>query len=141
MSRYDHRFSTLTLDGRNINDFADATDSIQFNYPDELGALNRGTNRAVWVASGKGGVQLVVTFLQNSPDTAYLDGRRKSQNNLKTHQPIQCYYKDIVNGDEIRATNGWIRTRPNYVRGNGHNNVQWTIEFENEDSNLTEGKN
>lgn len=141
MSAYDHRFSVLALDGRNISDWADATDSLQFNFPDNLGELTSGTNRPVWVASNKNGCQLVITLLQNSPDSKFLNDRLKSQGNLKNHYPIQCYYKDTLNGDEIKAVDGWIQNRPNYVRGNGHNNMQWVIVFGNQESNLTEGRN
>ena len=140
MSAYDHRFSSLSLDGHLINDWADATDALQFNFPDALGNLTTGTNRSVWVSSNKDGCQLVVTLLQNSPDSKFLSGRLKSQKNLKTHTPIQCYYKDTVNGDEITAVDGWIQNKPNYVRGNGHNNMQWTIVFAHSDEKLTEGK-
>jgi hypothetical protein len=45
-----------------------------------------------------------------------------------------------VNGDEIKLINGWFTAKPAYVRGNGHNNTQYTITFENEDRILTEGK-
>lgn len=141
MSAYDHRFSVLVLDGRDISDWADATDALQINSTDDVGTLTRGINRAVFVSTNKNGAQLIVNLLQNSPDSKYLQDRLKSQGNLKTHYPIQGYYKDTVNGDEIKLINGWITTKPNYVRGNGHNNMQWTIVFEDEERNLTEGRN
>lgn len=141
MSAYDHRFSVLALDGRDISDWADATDALQINSTDDVGTLTRGINRAVFVSTNKNGAQLVINLLQNSPDSKYLQDRLKSQGNLKTHYPIQGYYKDTVNGDEIKLINGWITTKPNYVRGNGHNNMQWTIVFEDEERNLTEGRN
>lgn len=141
MSAYDHRFSVLALDGRDISDWADAADALQINSTDDVGTLTRGINRAVFVSTNKNGAQLVINLLQNSPDSKYLQDRLKSQGNLKTHYPIQGYYKDTVNGDEIKLINGWITTKPNYVRGNGHNNMQWTIVFEDEERNLTEGRN
>lgn len=140
MAAYDHRFSVLALDGYSINDWTDATDALQINSADELGTLTKGSNRAVFVSSNKNGAQLVINLLQNSKDSKFLQDRLKSQSNLKTHAPIQGYYKDTVNGDEIKLINGWITTKPNYVRGNGHNNMTWTIEFEQEERNLTEGK-
>lgn len=140
MSAYDHRFSVLALDGRSINDWTDATDALQINSADELGTLTKGSNRAVFVSSNKDGAQLVLILLQNSSDSKFLQDRLKSQKNLKTHSPIQGYYKDTVNGDEIKLINGWIATKPNYVRGNGHNPMTWTIEFEREERNLKEGR-
>lgn len=140
MSAYDHRFSVLALDGRSINDWADATDALQINPTDDVGTLTKGINRAVFVSTNKNGAQLVLNLLQNSPDSKFLQDRLKSQGNLKTHAPIQGYYKDTVNGDEIKLINGWITAKPAYVRGNGHNNMQWTITFEQEERNLTEGR-
>lgn len=140
MSAYNHRFSVLALDGRSINDWADATDALQINPTDDVGTLTKGINRAVFVSTNKNGAQLVLNLLQNSPDSKFLQDRLKSQGNLKTHSPIQGYYKDTVNGDEIKLINGWITAKPAYVRGNGHNNMQWTITFEQEERNLTEGR-
>ena len=140
MSAYDHQFSVLALDGRSINDWADATDALQINPTDDVGTLTKGINRAVFVSTNKNGAQLVLNLLQNSPDSKFLQDRLKSQGNLKTHAPIQGYYKDTVNGDEIKLINGWITAKPAYVRGNGHNNMQWTITFEQEERNLTEGR-
>ena len=99
MSAYDHRFSVLALDGRSINDWADATDALQINPTDDVGTLTKGINRAVFVSTNKNGAQLVLNLLQNSPDSKFLQDRLKSQGNLKTHAPIQGYYKDTVNGD------------------------------------------
>lgn len=141
MSAYDHKFAVLALDGRSIGDWADGGDVLQINATDDVGALTFGSNRAVFVSTNKNGAQLVITLLQNSPDSKFLNDRLKSQSNLKTHSPIQGYFKDTVNGDEIKLVNGWIIGKPNYVRGNAHNNMQWTITFEQEDRNLTEGKN
>lgn len=140
MAAYDHKFSVFVLDGRAINDWADATDALQINPTDDVGALTNGINRSIFVASNKNGAQAVVTLLQNSPDAKFLNDRLKSQGNLKTHSPIQGYYKDTVNGDEIKLINGWMTAKPAYVRGNGHNNMQYTITFEQEERNLTEGK-
>ena len=140
MSAYNHRFSVLALDGRSINDWADATDALQINPTDDVGTLTKGINRAVFVSTNKNGAQLVLNLLQNSPDSKFLQDRLKSQGNLKNHAPIQGYYKDTVNGDEIKLINGWITAKPAYVRGNGHNNMQWTITFEQEERNLTEGR-
>lgn len=140
MSAYDHRFSSLSLDGHLISDWADATDALQINGSADMGTLTEGINRAVFVSSNKNSAQLVLNLLQNSADSKFLQDRLQSQGNLKSHTPIQGYYKDTVNGDEIILVNGWITTKPNYVRGNGHNNMQWTIIFEQEQRNLTEGK-
>lgn len=141
MSAYDHRFSVLSLDGRSISDWADGTDVLQINPTADIGTLTEGINNAVFVSTNKNGAQLVVTLLQNSPDSKFLNDRLKSQGNLKTHSPVQAYYKDTVNGDEIKLINGWFIAKPAYVRGNGHNNMVYTITFEQEDRILTEGKN
>lgn len=140
MAAYDHRFSVLVIDGRSINDWADGTDVLQINPSSDIGTLTVGINRSVFVSTNKNGAQLVISLLQNSPDGKFLNDRLKSQANLKTHSPIQAYYKDTVNGDEIKLINGWFTAKPAYVRGNGHNNMQYTITFENEDRILTEGK-
>ena len=141
MSAYDHRFSVLSVDGRSISDWADGTDVLQINPTDDIGSLTNGINNSVFVSTNKNGAQLVVTLLQNSADSKFLNDRLKSQGNLKTHSPIQAYYKDTVNGDEIKLINGWFTAKPAYVRGNGHNNMVYTINFEQEDRILTEGKN
>lgn len=141
MSKYDHRFSVLSLDGRYISDWADGTDVLQINPTADIGTLTEGINSAVFVSTNKNGAQLVLTLLQNSPDSKFLNDRLKSQGNLKTHSPVQAYFKDTVNGDEIKLINGWFIAKPAYVRGNGHNNMVYTITFEQEDRILTEGKN
>ena len=141
MAAYDHRFSVLVIDGRSINDWADGADVLQINPSSDIGTLTEGINRSVFVSTNKNGAQLVISLLQNSPDGKFLNDRLKSQANLKTHSPIQAYYKDTVNGDEIKLINGWFTAKPAYVRGNGHNNMVYTITFEQEDRILTEGKN
>lgn len=140
MTAYDHRFSVLVIDGHAINDWADGTDVLQINSADDLGSLTKGSNRSVFVSSNKDGAQLVINLLQNSPDAKFLNDRIRSQKNLKTHSSVQAYYKDTVNGDEIKLIDGWFITKPNYVRGNGHNNYTCAIEFSIEDRILTEGK-
>lgn len=140
MLAYDHRFSTLSLDGRLISDWADGADLLQINPSADIGALTEGTNRSVFVVTNKRSVQVVLTLLQNSPDAKYLNDKIKQQGNLKTYTPIQGYYKDTVNGDQIMLTNGWFTAKPAYVRGNAHNNMVYTITFESEDRILTEGR-
>lgn len=140
MGVYDHQFSNLSLDGYPITDWADATDALQINPVSEKGTFVEGINRGVFVASNKKAVQLVINLLQNSPDTAFLNGLLQAQDNLKSYEPIQGYYRDTVNGDTIMLINGWFAPVPNYVRGNGHNNMTWTIIFEKETRILTGGK-
>ena len=141
MAVYDHRFSVLAIDGRSINDWSDATDALQINPTADIGTLTEGINSHIFVSSNKNGAQLVVTLLQNSPDAKFLNDRIRSQGNLKTHSAIQAYYKDTVNGDEIKLIDGYFTAKPAYVRGNGHNAMQYTITFAQEDRILTEGKN
>lgn len=140
MTAYDHNFSVLNIDGYRITGFVDAGDSIAFNYPNAEGAITRGgqAGQYVFVASGNGtGVQLVIKLLQGHEDNKFLLERLKSQRNLKNHTPITCYYENVVSGDKITATDGWIVTRAGYVRGTAHNDSTWTIDFVNEDSQYT----
>lgn len=140
MSGYDHLYMVVSVDGHTITDWADATDALQVNYSDAEGTLTKGIGRSIFVASNKDGGQLVLQLMQNSEDSKFLQDRLKSQKQLKNHSPIQCYIKDTVNKDEIKLIRGWILTKPNLVRGNGHNNMVWTIDFEAEESNYGTGK-
>lgn len=140
MTAYDHNFSVLNIDGYRITEFVDAADAIAFNYPNAEGAITRGTNAGnyVFVASANGkGVQLVIKLLQGGADNKFMLDRLKSQRELKNHTPITCYYENVVSGDKITATDGWLVTRAAYVRGTAHNDSTWTIDFVNEESLLT----
>jgi len=140
MSAYDHNFSVLNINGYRITGFVDAADSIAFNYPNAEGTITYGgqEGNGVFVASANGkGVQLVIKLLQGHEDNKFMLEILKSQRNLRNHTPASCYYENVVSGDTITATNGWMTTRSGYVRGNAHNDGTWTIEFTREDSNYT----
>jgi hypothetical protein len=140
MSAYDHNFSVLAIDGYRITGFVDAADSIAFNYPNGEGTITYGAQAGqyAFVASGNGkAVQLVFKLLQGHEDNKFMLERLKSQRNLRNHTPLTCSYQNIVSGDTITATDGWIVTRAGYVRGTAHNDGTWTIEFVNENSDYT----
>lgn len=140
MSAYDHNFSVLNIDGHRLTGFVDAADSIAFNYPNVEGTITNGgyDGEYAWVAAASGkGVQLVVKLLQGHPDNKFFLDRLKSQRNLKNHTPMTCYYENVVSGDKITATDGWMVNRAGYVRGNAHNDSTWTINFVREDANYT----
>lgn len=140
MTAYDHNFSVLNIDGRRLTGFSDASDSIAFNYPNAEGVLTLGGQQGQYIfnasANGKG-VQLVIKLLQGHEDNKFMLERLKSQRNLRNHTPITCYYENVVSGDKITATDGWLVTRAGYVRGTAHNETTWTIDFVNEDSDYT----
>lgn len=140
MTAYDHNFSVLNLDGRRITGFTDAADALSFNYPNAEGAITHGSNAGnyVFVASANGrGVSLTIKLLQGHQDNKFLLERLKSQRELKNHTPISCYYENVVSGDKITATDGWLITRSPYTRGTAHNDGVWTIDFVKEDSQYT----
>ena len=142
MAIYDHNFTTLVINNRSITGWADATDAMQINPTNAKGTLTEGGNgNHVYVGSGKRGRALVLNVLQNHPDNKFLNELSETLSNPKTYSPIMAYYKDTVNLDEYSLINGYILDEPAYVRGNGHNNMQWTIVFADHQKLFAEGKN
>lgn len=133
---YDHRFFTVVIGDRAITGWADATDAFQINPTNAKGTLVEGINDAIYVASNKNGRAVVLTLMQNHPDNGYLSSLSKAQDNPKTFAPLTGYAKDTVNKDEYTFTKGYILDEPAIVRGNGHNNMQWTITFAQHTKNL-----
>lgn len=140
MKAYDHSFAVVTINGVRITGFSDATDSFAFAQPNAKGTITYGSNRGqgVFVASANSrGGQLSLKILQGHEDNKFFNDIMRSQESLIGHTPIVLYYQDIVNGDTITATGGWILNAPSYTRGTGHNESVWVIEFIDSDVKIT----
>jgi len=130
--KYDHKQSVLALSGYNITAFDESGDSLSIAPAGDIGAYTIGAGgRGVFVATGNESGTLTLKLLQHSEDNQFLSNQYNLQvSSLKAFTPIEMYFKDTINGDELVGTRGYFTTPPTTARGTSHNAATWTITFE-----------
>lgn len=131
MAVYDHKQSVLSLSGYEITAFDESTDSISIDQTVDAGAYTIGSSGdGVFVTSGDESGTLTIKLLQHSQDNKVLSQLYNQQRNaIKSFTPIEMYFKDSLNGDEVVGTQGFFTTPPPTTRGAGHNPTTWVIVF------------
>lgn len=139
--KYDHKQSVLTLSGYSITCFDESGDSLSIAPAGDIGAYTIGASgRGVFVSTGNQSGTLTLKLLQNSEDNKYLSDLYNLQvASLKVFSPIEMYFKDTVNGDELTGSRGYFTTPPTFARGTAQNATTWTIVFEKITSKLARG--
>jgi len=132
MALYDHKQSVLTLSGYEITSFDESADSVSISNISDAGAYTIGSNGSgVFVITGNKSGTLVLKLLQHSADNEVLNQLYNQQiNAIKSFTPIEMYFKDTLNGDEVMGNRGFFTTAPTTARGTAHNPTTWTIVFE-----------
>lgn len=141
MAVYRHDRSILMLNGYEITAFDESSDSLSIALAGDDGAMTTGAGgRSVFVFTGNESVILTIKLLQHSPDNEFLSQlRNRILNSQSAPTPIEMYFKDIWNGDEITGERGFPTTPPTISRGTGHNAATWTIQFERGVTKLAKG--
>lgn len=138
---YDHRQISLTLSGYSVTAFDESGDSINIAAQGDVGAYTIGAaGRGVFVANGNQSGTLTLKLLQHAEDNQFLNNQYNLQvNNIKEFTPIEMYFKDTINGDEVVGTRGYFTTPPAIARGTSHNATTWTLVFEKITRKLEKG--
>ncbi|TDB43206.1 phage protein [Photorhabdus luminescens] len=141
MALYKHHQSILTLNGYEITAFDESADSVAIAPIGDDGTYTIGASgRGVFVFTGNESGTLTIKLLQHSEDNKFLmDLRNLMINNPKIFTPIEMYFKDTLNGDEIMGSRGFFTTPPTISRGTGHNAMTFVIQFERVVTKLAKG--
>lgn len=141
MATFDPKEVVVLLDGREISDWADGADVINFAYQTDDGEMVIGADgTGIFIANTNRSGKLTLKVKQHSEDNAYLIKLRNQQKErIKTFTPITLAIRDLMNGDLVTATKGYFTTPPTFVRGQGHNAQTWTFVFEKGSMNLEKG--
>lgn len=139
--RFDLKECVFILNGREITEFADGADSIDFAPNADIGQVTIGaTGSGVFVATNNNSVVVTFNLLQNSADNEFLSDLQNRQiKGLKTFETLSGYFKDTMNGDEYVCADGYFTTKGNFTRGNQYNSQQWVITFIKGDRKLSKG--
>ncbi|MDF7681186.1 DUF3277 domain-containing protein [Enterobacteriaceae bacterium ESL0689] len=109
-----HR-STLSLNGYEITAWDESSDSFSLAPVGDDGAYTIGAGgRGVFVFTGNESGILTFKLLQHSADNKFLcDLRNQILNSQSAPTPIEMYFKDTWNGDELVGQAGFLpRRRP-----------------------------
>ncbi|MGJ5719635.1 phage protein [Morganella sp. B601] len=141
MAVYRHDRSILMLNGYEITAFDESSDSLSIAPVGDDGAMTVGAaGRAVFVFTGNESGTLTIKLLQHSADNEFLSGLRNHiLNSQSAPTPVEMYFKDTWNGDEIIGERGFFTTPPTQARGTGHNAQTWTLQFERVVTKLAKG--
>lgn len=141
MATFDPKEVVVLLDGREISDWADGSDVINFAFQTDDGEMIIGADgMGIYIANTNRSGKLTLKVKQHSEDNAYLIKLRNQQKErIKTFTPMTLAIRDLMNGDLVTATKGYFTTPPNFVRGQGHNAQTWTFVFEKGAMNLEKG--
>lgn len=141
MATFDPKEVVVLLDGREISDWADGSDVINFAFQTDDGEMIIGADgTGIYIANTNRSGKLTLKVKQHSEDNAYLIKLRNQQKErIKTFMPMTLAIRDLMNGDLVTATKGYFTTPPTFVRGQGHNAQTWTFVFEKGAMNLEKG--
>lgn len=141
MATFDPKEVVVLLDGREIGDWADGSDVINFAFQADDGEMVIGADgTGIFIANTNRSGKLTLKIKQHSEDNAYLIKLRNQQKErIKTFTPVTLAIRDLMNGDLVTATKGYFTTPPTFVRGQGHNAQTWTFVFEKASMNLEKG--
>lgn len=141
MALYRHDRSILTINGYEITAFDESADSLSIAPVADDGAFTLGANgRSVYVFTGNESGTLTLKLLQHSADNNFLsDLRNQILSSQSAPTPMEFYFKDTWNGDEIVGHVGFFTTPPTTARGTSHNPTQWTMQFERVLTKLAKG--
>ena len=141
MATFDPKEVVVLLDGREISDWADGSDVINFAFQTDDGEMIIGADgTGIYIANTNRSGKLTLKVKQHSEDNAYLIKLRNQQKErIKTFTPMTLAIRDLMNGDLVTATKGYFTTPPTFVRGQGHNAQMWTFVFEKGAMNLEKG--
>lgn len=141
MALYRHDRSILTINGYEITAFDESADSISIAPAGDDGAFTIGANgRSIFIFTGNESGTLTIKLLQHSTDNKFLaDLRNQILNSQSAPTPMEFYFKDTWNGDEIVGHVGFFTTPPATARGTAHNATQWVMQFERVITKLAKG--
>lgn len=141
MAVFDPKEVIVLLDGREISDWSDGSDVISAAFQTDDGEYVIGANgTGVFIANTNKSGKLTLKIKQHSEDNAYLSKLRNQQkNSIKTFTPMTLSIRDLLNGDVVTATKGYFTTPPAFTRGQGHNAEEWTMVFEQMNTEFEKG--
>ncbi|MDF7679104.1 DUF3277 family protein [Enterobacteriaceae bacterium ESL0689] len=141
MGLYRHDRSILSLNGYEITAWDESSDSFSLAPVGDDGAYTIGAGgRGVFVFTGNESGILTFKLLQHSADNKFLcDLRNQILNSQSAPTPIEMYFKDTWNGDELVGQAGFFTTPPTHARGTAHNPNTWIIQFERIVTRLAKG--
>lgn len=141
MALYRHDRSILMLNLYEITAFDESSDSLSIAPVGDDGAYTIGAGgKGVFIFTGNESGTLTIKLLQHSADNEFLSKlRNQILNSQSAPTPIEMYFKDTWNGDELIGSRGFFTTPPTTVRGTGHNATVWTIQFERMVTKLAKG--
>ena len=141
MAVFDLKEISVLLDGREMSDWGDGSDVVQFAFSSDAGEWVMGANgTGVFIANTDKSGTLTLKIKQHSDDNAYLSKLFNQQkNSIKTFTPMTLTIRDLLNGDVVTATKGYFTTPTGFTRGQGHNAQTWVIKFEQGTMNLEKG--
>lgn len=137
MKSYSLKNTVLLVAGVPISGFAPGDDVIQASrrvdgFDDEMGADGE---MLVFQNADESG-QFVIRLQQSSDSNAYLNGLYNVQAR-GTFVAIPVTFKDIVNGEIIGGSKGYIKKPADATRGTAPNAQEWTMVVEKYDAIFT----
>lgn len=128
---YDHSQTTLKINGKEIDGFADGNDVLVIADAKDLGEIIYGASgEAVFIGKCSKGGTVKIKLLQSSKSGDFLDTLINEQrNNLAGFKQLTLDFYDTVSGDQITGSEGFFIINGDYVRGEGHNPQEITMGF------------
>lgn len=141
MSVFDPKEMVVLLNGREITEFGEKGNAIEFTPGVPAGTYTMGvTGKGVFINDPDKSGSLVLNMAQHSADNKWLNTQKQTQReSIRSFVPFTLEIKDLLNEDVVTAQKGYFTELPGFMRGTNVNNTRWMIVFETHSMALEKG--